>query len=256
MNEKGKADKKTYIILAVLLTITLIIIFVMLELAKKSEVPKPYKEDVTTTTTTTTKNTDESTTTTTTTALIQEDDPEEPIVVNNFMASLEEITYGLSLEYDYAASTRYSGARFNFNCTNYDAENFVCLEGSGLIDIGTAMLPLYTYTSENGNYLNHLEDYYIILNERYLVLVYNESGKKAGEAKFYDRSGKYLGTVDNVITGYKENKKLYNRVYPNITGNIFTYYMCDKNSVTISSVGLNSLKDYKVLENLESATCY
>lgn len=80
-------------------------------------------------------------------------DGQETIKVKPFSASLSDILYGKELIGNYKIETYYSGAKFNFNCTKMNEDT--CVSGSALMNIGTAILPLYSYDKEEDNYDNH-----------------------------------------------------------------------------------------------------
>lgn len=268
MNNKGNGISKSYIIVFVILLIGVLAMFGLLEMAKKERMSKPLVDNNSTSTTVSTETTTTSTTNmvpgvtedvTTTTALTTTKKIEEPVVepiaARPFQASLEEIIADNEFLYDYKVAVRYSGAEFNFNCTKYDEKNFTCLEGSGLMNTGSALIPLYTYKNEEDNYLNNREDYYIILNNENIIIITNKVGKKIGTAKIYDLKGEYISTISNVITGYKIGDRVYNRLYPSFTDNKFFYYTCDGSGVKIASTDIKNSNKITYEENIENATC-
>lgn len=266
MNNKGNGISKSYIIVFVILLIGVLAMFGLLEMAKNERMSKPLVDKSTTSTiksTTTTSTTtmipgvteDVTTTTTLTTTKKAEEPVVEPIAARPFEASLEEIIADNEFLYDYKVAVRYSGAEFNFNCTKYDEKNYTCLEGSGLMNTGSALIPLYTYKNEDNNYLNNREDYYIILNNENIIIITNKVGKRVGSAKIYDLKGEYISTIPDVITGYKMGDRVYNRLYPSFTDNKFFYYTCDGNVVKIASTDIKNTNKITYEENIENATC-
>lgn len=245
MNNKGKSNKKSYIILFVILLVAFIGIFVLLEIAKNERKSKPLKENSTT-----------PTINIVTTTNVIEPDKNEEIGVKNFNASLEEIINGKTFYYDYEVSIKYSGALFDFNCTKYNEANSICVSGSGLMNTGNALIPLYTYENSEENYLLHQEDYYIIVNDNYIILTTNYVNKSSGNIRVYDKEGRFISKYNNVITGYKLNNKIVKRLYPNISDNLIYYYICDKNEVKIVSSNIEKNGNINYQEKIVNASCY
>ena len=190
-NKKGNNSATSYIILILVLLVAVVAIFMLLGNAKnqaKSQplttttVPVPVEPGNVTTTTTTTVPITDLVYQTTTKVVIQENIKVEP-----FSASLEVIMEDLSFNFDYAVTKEYSGAVFNFNCVTYDEETLTCTEGSGLMNIGTALIPLYTYSNAEDNILYHQYDYHIIVSDKYIFLTETYSFKNTGVTKIYDK---------------------------------------------------------------------
>lgn len=254
MNDKNKSGKKNYILAGCILLLCLVGVIAILKISQNVYKAKPLKE--VSITTNTEKIPDEDNEIPTTTTSIKNDISEEPpIEVINFSASLEEVADGIISIGNYKESRRYSGAKFDFNCTNYDLNTNKCLEGSALMNLGDVMLPLYTYKNEEGNYLNHPTNYYIIVDDNYIVLINNKVGSISGEAKFYSRNGKYLSTINNVITGYLMNGKIQERLYPNITDNLFYYYTCNEKVAKVASIEVPKFSNNKIEQIIESSSC-
>lgn len=262
---KGKSSIASYIILVIVLVMAVIAIFMLLNAAKEQATAKP----LTTTTTTTTIEVIESerttTTVTTTTRKLSISEeiqgtttkvviPEE-IKVENFTASLETIINGANFDFDYSVSREYSGARFNFNCTKYDDKNLVCVEGSGLMNIGTGLYPLYTYTDPNDNILMRQYDYFITVTDKYVILIETNSFKSTGEAKIYDKNGTFITSVDRVIMAYRVGAKEYYRIHPTLNGNILYYYSCDDGIVHVTSLNLDDMT-ISYADTIGGAVCY
>lgn len=271
MNDKGKSSFRSYVALFILLFGALIIIFYLLFAAANERKSRPLKENSTTTKeiSTTTKKSDEDTSTTSTVATtttttkklsISEEvenipSKDEPVIVTNFSSSLNQIVEGYVFDRDYSVELRYSGAKFNFNCTNFDKINGKCISGSGLMDAGTALIPLYTYDNDTDNYLNRLKDYYIIINDKNIILAYANSFKSVGKVKIYDRNGKFIEELNNLIVGYKDKGIEDVGYYPTITDNILYYYTCTDNAVKVYGYDLNSSDSIGLVEEI-SGTCY
>ena len=263
---KGNNSPISYIILVLVLLIAVVVIFMLLNSAKEQAMAKPLTS--TTTTTTSIKIIEQEVTTTTVTTTtrrlsISEEIqgtttkvviPEE-IKVDNFTASLETIINGANFDFDYAVSKEYSGARFNFNCTKYDAKTLTCTEGSGLMNIGTGLYPLYTYKNPNDNILMHQYDYYIVVTDKYVILTEAYSMKSSGVAKIYDRNGTFITSVDSVILGYKMGNKEYYRIHPTLNGNMLYYYSCDDNVVHVTSLNLDDMT-ISFADTIFGAVCY
>lgn len=252
MNNKGKGSVKSYISVFIVMIIALVAVFGMLELAKIEKKGKPLV--------------DNNTTTTTTSSLINGENisnnssgnnSNEPII--NFSEPLLSIISKSSFFGDYTVETTFNGINFNFNCTSYDHITETCLSGSGLMNINNVLIPLYTYSNENENFINRPKDMYIIVTDFYIAIIKNNVGFSAGQAKIYDKNGFLIGNVENVITGYKKNDQIISMLYPNITDNTFNYYMCDNNVVKISSIDISNgdnINNVVVDEIVDGVSCY
>lgn len=254
MNKEGKSNKKNYIAVFIVLVAALIFVFYLLNLAKPEKKAKPM------------------TTQSTTSGVVSENDVTSQVVVDNnsnnteiktpvvieeissFSASLYDIISNLSFYSNYDLTTYYHGVEFNFKCTNYDANTDKCHEGSALMKENNVLYPLFTYSNDNDNYFNNGKDFYIYFGDDLVVLVNNYVGVYVGNARFFDRNGSSLGSVSNVITGYKYGDNLFRGLYPNIEDNRFYYYSCNNGSVNISSVGIGNYKDL-VIEEAIDGTC-
>lgn len=253
MNNKGKEISKPIIIVLIILLIGVVGVIFILNLTK-NKASKPISDNKSITTTIETTTTEMITTTNINgdTVIVDE---EEKIVATNFRASLANIIYGNRFLDDYHVTLYYSGVKFSFNCSNYDEFTKVCKEGNAQLNSGSAILPLYTYTSEDDNYLNNPEDYFIIINDNYIVLTYSKTGVKPGVIKIYSRNGEYINTIENTITGFKDNNSLDTGYYPSILDGEINYYICENNSVISQSRNLTDLNTVTYTEILEGATC-
>lgn len=252
MNKEGKSNKKNYVAVFAVLVLSLIFVTCMLNMFKPEKKAKPMTTEATTTIAIDEENS------TTTQVIIDNNEENKPPVnvesVSNFDSSLYEIISSLSFYGNYDLTTYYHGVEFNFKCTNYNTDTDECLEGSALMKESNVLYPLFTYSNENDNYFNNSKDFYISFSDNMVVLVNNYVGVYAGTARFFDRKGNNLGTVNNVITGYKYGDNLFRGIYPNIEDNRFYYYYCNNGVVNISSVGLGNYKDI-IVEEAVDGTC-
>ncbi len=232
--KKNQGSAKTYFILFIILIVAIIGIVFMLNMAEKTHKAAPLKPDSTEITT---------------------EKSNEPIIATNFSSSLLDIIGNNRFLNNYKEEISFSGAIFNFNCTSYDEEKKVCKEGSGLMNTGSALVPLFTYKNEKENYLKRADDYYIVVNDEFIVLVMNEVGVKKGIAKVMSRQGKFKYDIENVITGYKEGNKLQKGLYPSMHDNIMTYYACESGKVKVLSVDLNKPEEVEYLDDIEKVSC-
>lgn len=232
--KNNRGSTKTYLILFLILGIAIIGIVFMLQMAENSRKATPLKNDNTEPTS---------------------EKKDEPIIVTNFVVALTDVIGTNRFLENYEEEILYSGAVFHFNCTSYDEEKKTCQEGSGLMDVGTALVPLFTYKNDKENYLKRSDDYYIIVNDDYIVLFYNEAGVKAGVAKVYSRDGKFKYDIENVITGYYSGKELYKGLYPSMDKNKITYYACINKKVKVASLDLGNKEEIEYIEDIEKVSC-
>ena len=184
----------------------------------------------------------------------QEIEGKEQIVVKPFKASLADILYGKELVGNYKLETYYSGAKFNFNCIKYEFDK--CISGSALMNIGTAILPLYSYDKYEDNFDNYKEDYYIMVNENNIILTYNYAGMMPGKIKIYDLNGNKLSEINNVITGYIINNNLENQLYPSLNDKELKYYSCQSNQVYKTGVNIDNPGVLLLNEKVKGVKCY
>ena len=269
MNDKGKSSFKSYIALFVIMLCAMILIFYLLISAVNERKRKPLSNNESTTTkiTTTkiiddTESTTTKVTTTTTTKKLSiieevEEDPlkDEPVIVTNFKSSLSEITKEYRFEGNYHVELRYSGAKFNFNCTNFDKLKNKCVAGSGLMDAGTALIPLYTYSKDEDNYLTRPKDYHVIITDQYIILSFANSFKETGMVKIYDRKGKFIVELKDLILSYKVDNKEHQGLYPTLNENSIYYYTCDSNLVKVYGFDISNLNSLGLIEQI-NGTCY
>ena len=230
---KGNGLKGGYLVSIIILCIGLLVMLFLLKMAKNIK-----KADVTelgiSTTSVSTKY--EDITTDVLPDINDENDENYNLDVKNFNSSLADILYYNPLVGNYKLELIYKDAKFNFTCGNYDASSGNCTSGSATMNTGKTILPLYSYDNETNDYTKRLSDYYIIVNDDYIILTYNNVGKTPGVTKIYNKTGDFKGEIKNVITGYYDNGELLNQLYPNVKdGNIY-YYICNNNSARINAV--------------------
>lgn len=252
MDKEGIINKKNFIAVFVVLIASLIFVLCFVNTAKPEKKAKPM-----TTSSTTTAAVEGEEVITTQAIIDNNDENKTPIKieeVSNFNASLYDIISSLSFYGNYNLTTYYHGVEFNFKCTNYDTNNDKCVEGSATMKENNVLYPLFTYSNDNDNYFNNGKDFYIYFDDNLVVLVNNYVGVYSGNARFFDRNGSSIGTVNKVITGYKYGDTLFQGIYPNVEDNRFYYYSCNNGSVNISSVALDNFKDVVVEEAIDG-TC-
>lgn len=255
---KGNKLSTSTIVAIIILVISSICMFMLLNVTAKSKKARANNfndiitSDITTTTDVSDIVVDELP------DITEDNDQTQEINVTNFASSIKDILSGYEEVGNYKIELIHNGAVFNFNCTSYNEESNTCLSGSALMNIGSAVLPLYSYDNESDNYYNHQEDYYIIVNDNYIILTTNTAGKKAGSMKIYDKQGNIKHEIQNVITGYIENDVLDNEYYPNISdedGNMY-YYACANNSVKIVGVSTSDFSTVVRDELVPDVRCY
>lgn len=251
MNNKGVSNKKNYIAVLIVLIAGLIFVFYLMSTTKPEKKAKPM------TTKSTTVEAFEGEIITTQIVIDNNEENKSSVIVedvSNFNASLYDIISNLSFHGNYDLTTYYHGVEFNFKCTNFDTNTNNCIEGSAVMKENNVLYPLFTYSNENENYFKKGKDFYIYFNEDLVVLVNNYVGVYSGNARFFNRKGSSLGTINKVITGYKYKDNLFQGIYPNIENNRFYYYSCEDGSVNISSVSLDNFKNI-VVEEIVDGTC-
>ncbi len=231
-NNRGSA--RTYLILFFILGISIIGIIFILQMTEKAHKATPLKNE----------NTEKT-----------EEKKDEPIIATNFVAPLTDVIGNNRFLENYKEEIIYSGAVFNFNCTSYDEEKKVCVEGSGLMNVGTALIPLFTYKNEQENYLKKSDEYYIIVNDDYIVLVIDGRVDKSGIAKVYSRDGKFKYDIEGIITKYKQGKEEHKGLYPEMDKNKITYYNCVAKKVKVSVLDLAKPEEIEYIEDIEKVSC-
>lgn len=254
MNKKGN-NIKSYIILVIILLVALAFIFYLLDSEKKNRQATPITKG------TNNANLDKSSKEKTTSTTIMIDNNREPNVsvsvekVSNFAASLSDIIGNTIFSNDYDITTYFHGVEFDFKCTNFDNDANACTSGSALMKADDALYPLYTYSNDKDNYLKRSDDYYIILNDDVVILYTSYPGVSSGNARIFNRSGMQIATLEDTLSSYVFNSKLYTKIYPNIEENTLYYYSCSNNKVLIKYAKLDDLSKQEILESVEGS-CY
>lgn len=248
---KGNKLKGGYLLAIIILAVGLLAMALMLRYAKSFEKAKVTSISASTTSSTTRYED------ITTDALPDENnDNKVTYDVKNFKASLADILYYNPLIGNYKLELVYKGAGFSFTCGKYDSDNSKCVSGSATMNTGKAILPLYTYEKDEDDYTSRLTDYYIIVNDNYIILTFSNTGKKAGLIKIYDKEGNFKGELKDVITGYYEGEELINQLYPNIKDGYIYYYYCSNNNVKARGAELTNLNNTLHDEAISNSRCY
>ncbi|HQC83362.1 MAG TPA: hypothetical protein PLB45_00615 [Bacilli bacterium] len=244
---KNNKIKMTYIVAIIIMIIGVIGMILILKLLGSNKTAK-----VTSITESTTTSVLSTTSESITTTINEEDAQTTHLVVTNFSAPLSTIIGGYSFDGDYKVTKYFSGARFDFNCTSYDEASSTCVSGSGLMDVGTASIVLYTYDNNTSNYLNMSDYYYIIVNDNNIILTLDKNGS-SGMMKIYNRNGEFISNVENVTTTYKVNDELIDGNYPSIneSDSLLYYYACDGSSVKIRGVNLTNPSNVNYTEDVD-----
>lgn len=237
MNKENKKGNNTFVILGLMLLIAVILCFIMLYIINNTEKVTPIDIKATTTTE------------------AVENKPEERELVP-FSASLKEILFEENIMFEYKVETYYSGYKFNITCSRYNTEEGKCSQGSGMMSYNDVVLTLYTFEDDEDDYLDHLEDYYIIVDNSHVVLLNNKVGHSGGSARIYNYDGSYVGEVKNAMTGYNLGDRVINELYPSITDNSLYLYVCDSGNVRISSVSFDDVDAIGIEDTVSQATCY
>lgn len=251
MNNKGNI--KSYIAVSFILLMSLVLVFYMLNSAKKEQKAKPItssniisnKKDKTDDVKIETSDKGENT--------VNDDIKLE---VYNFETTLGTISDRLNIFGDYKEMTIYNGVKFNFNCVVYDEESFTCIEGSALMNVDDALIPLFTYSNPTDNYFLRSDNYYIILNDDFIILSYSVIGVSSGELRIYDRKGNLLKQVNNVVLGFKKNGEIKNNIYPSINNNALYFNTCENNNVVNNSIDFNNINNVLRNKVINGVSCY
>ena len=255
---KGQKLKGSLILALVMLVAGVLVMFILLNYSNKLNKAKVSKiDDVITLEQSTTKVED----ITTDRLPDVEDNPNPQVELNvqNFSASLEEITYNNNdFSGNYKNEILYQGAMFNFVCTNYDEGNNKCTQGAGSMNTGKIVLPIYTYSNDEENVTTRLYDVHILVTDNYIIITNAIAGKKAGSIKMYDKDGNFKSEIQNVVTGYYEGEELLKQFYPILSDdNQDLYYqICSNNSVKATGVKLDNPGVEIEQVNIDGARCY
>lgn len=247
MNNKGIKQLRVYIVLVIVFIAALIGMFYLIENTKQKDQAKPL--------TTTSSISSPSTTTISTTNNIKNEEPkEEKLVSSPFEASLSDIIYGRIFEGKFSETIIYNNAKFSINCNTYDEATSLCSEGSGLMDYNGALIPIFTFSGSDNNYLNFARDVYIIIKDNYIFVTMNHVGSSAGKTLVFKTDGTMIGEIPNTLTGYVLNGRKIGELYPNFTDNKFNFYYLDNGIIKIGYVDINDVKRTVELETVSGAT--
>ena len=175
----------------------------------------------------------------------------EPVVVTNFQAPLSQIdAYNV-----FAGATsnqfKYSGAAFNYSCS--EADGNICKVGALTMNVGTTMLPIYSFDNPSGNYGTTTDSLYIIVNDNNIIILFN-ANTNSGFMKVYSRTGNYIGQVDGVASTIAFDANGTTKVYPYI-GDGLNFYTCAGGGVYQKNADLNNLANQRVITQVEGAFC-
>ena len=248
MNNKGIKNLSIYIVLAIIVIAALISIFYLIESMKQNKSAKPLSTSSTATI---------SSSNVETTSDVQnggEQQKTERLKSSPFEASLSEVIYGRVFNDKFSETIIYNNAKFSINCNNYDESTSVCTEGSGLMDYNGALIPIFTFSGADNNYLNFARDLYIIIKDNYIFVTMNHVGVSAGKTLIFKTDGTMIGEITNTVTGYVLNGRQFSELYPNFTNNQFNFYYLDNGVIKIGYVDINDLKRKVELESVSGAT--
>ena len=174
-----------------------------------------------------------------------------------FDASLARILSDTELVGKYNTEVGYEDARFIFKCATYNEADKTCVSGSASMIVNDDItINLYIFGSSNYDYSIRPNDYYIIVQDDYIIISMNKAGIEPGIMKIYNRKGKNLKDIKNYISGYLSNDHITNMQYPVYEDNKVTMHYCDKNVVHKSTIDLknnfNTISD----EIIPDVTCY
>ena len=178
-----------------------------------------------------------------------------PVEVN-FEASLARILSDTELVKKYNVEVGYNDAIFTFKCATYDEENKVCESGSALMTIDDITFNLYTFASSSYDYSIRPNDYYVIVQDNYVILAMNKAGIEPGVMKIYTKKGKSIKDIKNYISGYLNGDHITNMQYPKIENDELSLFYCNKNKVYKTSLDLKN--NFAVIsdEKIEGVSCY
>ncbi len=240
---KANNSTSSFILLFLFFLIAIIFMLVFLHiLSIKRNVEEENNSDVTSSIT----NSTTETTTTVTTSQVE----------TNFEASLARILSDTELVKKYNVEVGYNDAIFTFKCATYDEENKVCESGSALMTIDDITFNLYTFASSTYDYTTRPNDYYIIVQDNYVILSMNKAGIEPGIMKIYSRKGKNIKDIKNYISGYLNGDHITNMRYPEYTDEQLSLYYCNKNKVYKTTIDLKNNFATLNEEKLNDVTCY
>ncbi len=249
MNNKGIKQLRMYIVLVIIFIAALIAIFYLVENTKQNKSAKPLS-------TTSIGLTNSTTVSVVTSSILSNEEKEEKekLIATPFEVSLSDIIYGRVFDGKFSETIIYNNATFTMNCNNYDEKNLVCTEGSGLMDYNGALIPLFTFSGSNNNYLNFARDLYIIVKDNYVFITMNHVGVSEGKTLIFKTDGNMVGEITNTITGYVLNGRTFKELYPNFTDNKFNFYYLDNGVIKIGYVDIANVKQKVEVEVVAGAT--
>lgn len=173
----------------------------------------------------------------------------KPVVVTNFQESLDNIDSLGILKGIESKQINYSGAIFNFKCSSYNDDT--CSSGSLTMNVGTTMLPIYTFNYAEENYGMHSEDIFIGVNDQYILIAYNSEPIRM---KVYSRTGNFINEFNDGLFYYYLGNEKIGPSYPSLSEKI-TYYTCSDNNIYLKSITPTNMDDVSLNVKIEGANC-
>lgn len=141
----------------------------------------------------------------------------------DYAISLNSIINGYQFKGSYDTEIEYRGVKYNFLCTRY--YNDKCMSGESSFTYNGIIYDLFSYNSDDDNYLKKPYDLIIIKNgDKYAIL-------RSNLLSIYDASGIIIKEFDNVIIRYSDDDNNYEKRYPSYSDNTIKYYTCDREEV-------------------------
>lgn len=249
MNNKGIKELRVYIVLVIVFIAALIAMFYLLENMKQERTARPLS-----TSSTSSSVIQSSTSLVTDNTGNSEPNKTEKNIATPFEASLSDIIHGRVFEGHFSEKITYNNATFTINCNNYDENTSQCLEGSALMDYNGALIPIFTFTGVDNNYLNFARDLYILIKDGYVFVTMNHVGVSAGKTLVFKTDGTMIGEVSNTVTGYVMNGIQIRELYPNYTEGKFNFYYLDNGVIKIGYSDIADIKRKVELESVIGAT--
>jgi hypothetical protein len=158
----------------------------------------------------------------------------------SYVTTLKDVIIDKKFDNNYSLSIDYQNTNYYFKCTNYDEENKDCISGIALLQYNNNAIPLYVFNEPENDYARNNKDFYIIVEENYVVFTYD------GITEVYTSKGEEHTIFKNVLTSFQgtDEMVLYKDKYPVLKDNNLEYYLCDTNTVFKR---IYSLKDLSIL---------
>lgn len=158
----------------------------------------------------------------------------------SYVTTLKDVIMDKKFDNNYSLSIDYQDTNYYFKCTNYDEEKKDCISGIALLQYNNNAIPLYVFSNPENDYARNNKDFYIIVEEDYIVFTYD------GISEVYTSKGEEHTILKNVLTSFKgtDDLVLYKDKYPVLKDNNLEYYLCDTNTVFKR---IYSLKDLSIL---------